>query len=296
MTTHRSSYFDLTANNGTGATDACFRSIGAAMEEALLGCGLTRVSTTADWTTATVPTVALTYYEGVSVYRFGDGRSQEVYLKFEWGRGATASGSSYCPYTVRVTVGNDALFTLSASDYACIGGYVGTLTVGNSFIASFSDGVLFLALDDVAATTILPFTLCVERSCTPAGTVNSQALWWVTMGTVNNSYSRATVSPSTHRMNFTTNTVAAQSHVTSSVHTLVSVNGNSYQLFPTYWGANDKIYAVRSFLVANNTVMLANSSFVVDEFGYDVEYVAMRNSDAATGTNTVGGRILYRWK
>ena len=117
MAVFESDTFGHGAWSGSNATDADYRAWGAACQAAIAD-HLTEVSSTVNWTTATLPGTANTWTAGDSaIYRFNDGLT-EVYIKFEWGRCSTAHASYGAQFGIRISIAADADFQTREGIYA----------------------------------------------------------------------------------------------------------------------------------------------------------------------------------
>lgn len=274
-------------------TAADFRAWGSACQTVLNNSGLTQVSSSTNWVNTTPSGTASTYNAGdVAVYKFNDGITPEVYIKFEWGRGATTGANQL---QMRVTVSGDSAFATSATHYVSSGGT--TAETASVWSACFIDSGFVLFSDEPVsnASTNQNTIVVVERSRSADNTPTDEAILFCmngsgvnsTTATANSAWAVSKLVPewrsSTLSYSWLMQTPLAQSALTTNADAVCSY----------LWGAEEHLYQTRTILQARSTTVGVLAEIAVNDGVGNKAYRSLRS----TGTALAGSsqRLLYRW-
>lgn len=294
MTTYESATFSKAAWGAVIDTE--FRAWGQACQNAIAGAGLTQVSSTVNWATATVSGVASTFNASdTATYRFNDGLT-EVYIKFDWGRGS-ATAAAVNQFALRVTIGKDSGFAQATTSHYVTGGGTASAVTDYSWHASFGDNC-FVLLEEhsLYTSTSNPIHCVIERSRDNDGTVNSNAVVCLMTGNSLNSATAAASAASTQRtMVFTPFAAYTTANATHLTLTNATVTANKDAVAPVVWFYDSFACQMRSLVAIKTSSVGLRQNVTVQRSGVDKPY---RAAGLATATFTAASshKNLYRWE
>jgi len=282
------------------ASDAEFRLWGAALEAAVVGAGLTQVSTTANWETDTLSASA-GVLGNYSIYKFNDGVTPEVYIKFQYGRGAV-SGSGQ--FKLQVSISGDNSANWSNAHYVVCGATSASATM--QWDACFTEGAFILTLDDSVQTSSNPVLLVVERSRNWSDAVSDQGAVFLISGIGQGS---TTASNSNgwlgQRINFSPfekDDVGGGGYMVPGAGASVNAStltNNTLPVYPYAFSLKEFTWSSRALITVPGAVS-SLSSLNVTVGGSTRHYrtsrvVAVGSSSGITGYHMSGHVNAYRW-
>ena len=278
------------------ASDAEYRAMGSACDAAITGAGLTAVSTTANWTSDTIPTTPAGTWGNYSIYKFNDGITPEIYLKVQWGRGSITGGAAG-QFMIGFQISPD-----NSNWTTQVFGYFGIATADSSMAwdASFSDSCFVLVMDSsVITASWTPVFLVVERTRNYSDAANNTgAILLNHCNGIGGAAPAASAQLQGRRMKCSafadasvTNYISIASGIPGTAPTVVN---NIEPIYPTVAYIDEFSWNMRSVLNVSNAVVGTLSQLTATVNGTTRTYRTTRST--ATSMSASGYRLAYRWE
>ncbi len=297
MTTFEGSLYTHGSWAAASISDAEYRAMGAATDAALAGCGLTLVSTTANWSTDTVPGAggSSPSWGNYSVYRFNDGLSPDIYLKVTFGRGAAANAAGQYALNVQISPDNSN-YTSSTTNYIVWGTTAADTTL--QWASCFTESGFIMTCDtSVNTATQCPPIIVVERSRNYSDAVNNIGAILMTDGGAVGSTSVNTTFAHVHRRMRNSSFVdsVGANYVTNTYPTTAStLTNNTLPVHTTKATIEEFAWNLRSYVWINSGTVGTLSDVTVTTLSGNRRYRSTRS----TNTSAIvlnGHRLCYRW-
>lgn len=293
MTTHSGSTFSHALWGAV--SDAEYRAMGSACDTAITSAGLTTVSTTANWSSDTVPTSA-NAWGNYTIYKFNDGITPELYVKVQWGRGSITGGlTGQFQMGVQISPDNSNWCTQL---YGVFG--IAVADTSLAWDASFSDGCFVLVLDSATHTANWsPVFVAVERSRNYSDAINNVGAVVVhTSNGILGSSPAANASMQARRMKLSPFADVSignyWSQAAGAPTTAPTASNNIVPVYPHVVYVDEFSWNMRSVVSVNNSVVGTLSQMTVTVNGTSRTYRTTRSTSNALTTS--GYRLAYRWE
>lgn len=299
MTTFEGSAFTHGSWAAASISDAEYRAFGVATDAALAGCGLTLVSTTANWASDTVPGAGggTPSWGNYSIYKFNDGITPDIYLKVTFGRGAAANAAGQYALNVQISPDNSN-YTSATVNYIVWGSTAADTSL--QWSSCFTESGFVMICDSATiATGQCPPIIVVERSRDYSDAANNTgALLWMNGGAIASTVVNTNFSPIARRMrcsSFVDASATTNSYITYTFPSTAStLTNNTLPVHPTEITIEEYAWNMRTSVWVNSSTVGTLADITVTASSGTRKYRSTRSTN--TQWLVQGGhRLCFRW-